>query len=78
MTGTPFDPPQSSYTVSAPTPLIYPATTSVFTDLIGLEEYNNYTVTITAINAEGSGPVSSSSSLTLLETGWYNLLLNVL
>ena len=72
ITGTPFDPPQSSYTVNAPTPLIYPATASVSTNLIELEEYNDYTVTIVAINAEGSGPVSSSSSLSLLSEGLYN------
>ena len=69
ITGTPFDPPQSTYIVDAPTPLIYPATASVSTTLTELEENNDYTVTIAAINSEGRGPVSTSSSTSLLEAG---------
>ena len=69
ITGTPFDPPQSTYIVDAPTPLIYPATANVSTTLIELEENNDYTVTIAAINSEGRGPVSTSSSTSLPEAG---------
>ena len=33
---------------------IYPAVTEVSSDLTGLQEYNNYTISVRAINGEGS------------------------
>ena len=50
-TGNPFDTPTQSVTVSVS--LSYPATTCINTNLTGLEEFNNYTVTVRAVNSIG-------------------------
>ena len=56
-TGDPFDISNPEIPVSIS--LSYPATTCTNTTLTGLEEYNNYTVTVQAVNSIG---VSSSST----------------
>ena len=56
-TGDPFDTSLQSVTVNVS--LSYPATTCINTNLTGLEEFNNYTVTARAVNSIG---VSNSST----------------
>ena len=55
-TGDPFDTPiqSQSFAVS----LSYPATVCVNVTLTGLEEFNNYTVSVQAVNSAGSGDSS--------------------
>ena len=56
--GTPFD--TESQTVSiAITSTEYPLNGSVCGDVIGLQEYNNYTITVVLINSIGLSPSSS-------------------
>ena len=50
-TGSPFDIYTQSVTVNVS--LSYPATTCINTNLTGLEEFNNYTVTVRAQNSIG-------------------------
>ena len=56
-TGDPFDTPiqSQSFAVS----LSYPATACVNVTLTGLEEFNNYTVSVKAVNSAGSGDSSA-------------------
>ena len=56
-TGDPFDTFTQFVTVSVS--LSYPATTCINTNLTGLEEFNNYTVTVRAVNAIGSSDPST-------------------
>ena len=51
-TGDPFD--TNSPDISVSISLSYPSTTCTNTTLTGLEEFNNYTVTVRAVNAIGS------------------------
>ena len=39
----------------------YPSNGNFCTNLTGLQEYNNYTITVSAVNAAGTGPESSSN-----------------
>ena len=55
-TGDPFDTSLQSVTVSVS--LSYPATTCINTNLAGLEEFNNYTITVRAVNSIGSSDPS--------------------
>ena len=59
-TGDPFDTPTQSMTVNVS--LSYPATACINTTLTGLEEFNNYTVTVRAINS--LGPSDASTGVT--------------
>ena len=52
-TGETFDNITQFVTVPISNP-IYPAVTQVFSDLTGLQEYNNYTISVSAINSIGS------------------------
>ena len=54
--GNPFDTYTQSVTFSVS--LSYPATTCIDTNLTGLEEFNNYTVTVRAVNSIGSSDPS--------------------
>ena len=55
-TGNPFDTSTQFVTVNVSIP--YPATTCTNTNLTGLEDFNNYTVTVRAVNAIGSSDPS--------------------
>ena len=46
--------------VSVSTVNIYPAVDPVYFNITGLEEYNNYTIQVAAINGAGAGPLSPS------------------
>ena len=37
----------------------YPAIRDLFREITGLEEYNDYTVRIAAVNSEGTGPYTT-------------------
>ena len=56
-TGDPFD--INSPDIPVSLSLSYPATTCINTNLTGLEEFNNYTVTVRAVNAIGSSDPST-------------------
>ena len=62
-TGDPFDTSLQSMTVSVS--LSYPATTCTNTTLTGLEEFNNYSVTVRAVNSIGT---SNSSTGVIAQT----------
>ena len=62
-TGNPIDTFTQSITVNVS--LSYPATACTNTTLDGLEEFNNYTVTVQAVNSAGS---SDSSTEVVTET----------
>ena len=68
-TGDPFDTliQSQSFAVS----LSYPATACVNVTLTGLEEFNNYTVSVQAVNSVGSG-VSSAGVITRTEAAGDN------
>ena len=55
-TGDPFDTSLQFVTVSVSLP--YPAAACINTNLTGLEEFNNYTVTVRAVNSIGSSDAS--------------------
>ena len=68
--GTPFE--AESKTVSiAITSTEYPLTGSVCGNVTGLEEYNNYTITVVLINSIGPSPSSSDVQVQTLEAGDY-------
>ncbi|KAI6658157.1 Phosphatidylinositol phosphatase PTPRQ-like isoform X2, partial [Oopsacas minuta] len=45
----------------------YPMTGSICSNITGLEEYNNYTITVVLINSAGSSPVSDSTQSETLQ-----------
>ena len=47
----------------------YPATTDLSLEVNGLEEYNVYTVSIAAVNFEGTGPYLMSDTQETLQAG---------
>ena len=50
----------------------YPATADSSLEITGLEEYNNYTISIAAVNSEGTVPCPISDTQQTLETGMVN------
>ena len=68
-TGNPFDASIQSMTVSVS--LSYPATTCINTNLTELEEFNNYTVTIRAVNSIGSSDPSAGVTAQTNAAGSY-------
>ena len=67
ITGDPF--PFTGSPLSLSTDGSYPATADSSLEITGLEEYNDYTISIAAVNSEGTGPYSPSVTLQTLETG---------
>ena len=51
--------------------LSYPATTCINTNLTGLEEFNNYTVSVTAANSIGSSDPSTGVTALTNAAGSY-------
>ena len=68
-TGNPFDTSTQSVIVSVS--LSYPATTCINTNLTELEEFNNYTVTVTAVNSIGSSDPSTGVTALTNAAGSY-------
>ena len=68
-TGNPFDASAQSVTVSVS--LSYPATTCINTNLTGLEEFNNYTVSVTAVNSIGFSDPSTGVTTQTNAAGSY-------
>ena len=68
-TGDPFDTNNQFTPVSISLP--YPVTTCTDTTLTGLEEYNNYTVTVQAQNSIGDSSVSPGVKAQTNEAGKY-------
>ena len=66
-TGNPFDTPTQSMTINVS--LSYPATTCTNTTLTGLEEYNNYTVSVRAQNSIGVSSLSPGMTAQTNEAG---------
>ena len=60
ITGTPF--PFMGSPLTYVTDSSYPATTDLSLEITGLEEYNNYTVSIAAVNSVGTGPYSTGDT----------------
>ena len=56
-TGNPFDAQTKNLTIPI-SPAVYPLSTMFCANLTNLQEYNNYTVSIEAVNANGDGPAS--------------------
>ena len=56
-------------------PTAYPLNRTLCIYLTNLEEYNEYSITVLAINSEGSGPVSQSILVVTGETGEQILIL---
>ena len=51
-----FDVSKKNYTLKIC--IIYPLKGNFCTNLTNLQEYNNYTITVSAVNAAGTGPES--------------------
>ena len=49
-----------SYQLRNISPIVYPLNGRICVNLTGLEEYNNYTIQVAAINDAGPGTLSSS------------------
>ena len=54
--------------------LSYPATTCINTNLTGLEEFNNYTVTVRAVNSIGSSEPSTGVTAQTNASGSFRIL----
>ena len=67
ITGDPF--PFIGSPLSYTTDESYPAITDLVMVINGLEEYNTYTVSIAAVNSEGTGPYSMSDTQETLQAG---------
>ena len=68
LVGTPFD--TESQTVNiAITSAEYPLNGSVCGDVTGLQEYNNYTITVLLINSIGPSPYSMSVEIRTQQAG---------
>ena len=68
LVGSPFD--TESQTISIPTTSTnYPLTGSLCSEITGLQEYNNYTITLLLINQIGAGPSSASIDVQALAAG---------
>ena len=61
--------PFTGSSIRHPTDGSYPGVTDISLEIIGLEEYNDYTVRIAAVNSEGTGPYSMSGTQQTLESG---------
>ena len=49
----------------------YPATSGVAFQLEGLEEFNNYTISVAAVNSNGTGPYTANITLQTQPDGKY-------
>ena len=68
-TGDPFD--TSPQTITVNVSLSYPATACINTNLTGLEEFNNYTVNVRAVNSIGSSEASTGVTALTNAAGSY-------
>ena len=51
----------------------YPAIDPATYTLIGLEEFNNYTISVAAVNSNGTGPYTANMTIQTLPDGEYNV-----
>ena len=68
-TGSPFD--TSTQSITFNVSLSYPATTCINTNLTGLEEFNNYTATVNAVNSIGLSDPSAGVTTQTNAAGSY-------
>ena len=47
----------------------YPATTDLSLEITELEEYNNYTIRIAAVNSVGTGPYTTGDTQKIIQNG---------
>ena len=73
LVGTPFDTESRNVNIAI-TSTEYPLTGSVCGDVTGLQEYNNYTITLVLINSIGPSPSSSDVQVRTLEAGDYYII----
>ena len=72
MYGYPF--PALNNSIDAPcVTMDYPATDNVTFDLTGLEEFNNYTISVAAVNSNGTGPYTANITQQTLPDGKYSV-----
>ena len=70
-TGDPFQ--TQTQTVDVPiSPVVYPLSAMLCVILTNLEEYNNYTITVEAVNSIGDGPESDGVIQITDQAGEYN------
>ena len=67
LTGLPFQ--MSNQMFSSNSTASYPSNDLNTLSVLGLEEYNNYTITVSAVNSVGQGPPSSPIEVVTLEAG---------
>ena len=51
----------------------YPLKGNFCTNLTNLQEYNNYTITVSAVNAAGTGPESRSITFSTKQAGIFSI-----
>ena len=67
LTGVPFQ--TSNQMIASNSTASYPSNDLNIFNISGLEEYNNYTITVSAVNSVAQGPPSSPIEVRTLETG---------
>ena len=67
-TGNPFETVVQSETVSV-TPQVYPLTGMICSNLTNLQEFNNYTISVAAVNQNGTGVESTALTALTDEAG---------
>ena len=71
LTGYPFQMPNQIFTFNSSES--YPSNDMNTLSITGLEEYNNYTVTVSAVNSVSEGPPSSPIEAKTLEAGEFQI-----
>ena len=72
LTGVPFQ--TSNQMFASNSTASYPSNDLNIFNISGLEEYNNYTITVSAVNSVAQGPPSSPIEVRTLETGKFLIL----
>ena len=67
-TGNPFETAVQNEIVSV-TPQVYPLTGMICRNLTNLEEFNNYTISVAAVNQNGTGVISNALTALTDEAG---------